>query len=342
MSSQNLAKAALFMLILVAAGVLSWEYFWRSKGFTIAYNDDEALWMKNRVKAYEPQDKATVVIGSSRIEFDLDIPTWEKTTGEKVVQLALHGSNPRPALVNLSNDENFKGKLVVDVTEGLFFGTWEDEGMTKRVKYLKDATPANRVSDKIGFALESQFVFLDKELFSLNALLADLRIPNRQGIRPEGIFPKMFAYDNFERQEIMRDQFAKDTAMQRQVTDLWTMWGALSKDHGIGGDTLQKIFDEVKTAVDKIKARGGKVIFTRTPSSGGYWENEPIQFPRAEYWDKILSTTNCKGIHFKDYPDMAGFICPEWSHLTKPDAVLYTQALIKALEKENWFTQTSR
>lgn len=339
MTSQQLAKAGLLMLVLVILSLAGWEYFWRSHGFPVAYNDDEALWAKNRKQVYAPQDKATVFIGSSRIEFDLDIPTWEQTTGEKAVQLGLHGSNPRQALVNLSNDEKFNGKLVIDVTEGLFFGTWEDHGMSSRMKFLKEATPAQKVSAQLGFGLESQFVFLDKDMFSLNALLLDLRIPNRKGIQPDGIFPKKFSYVNFRRQEIMTDEFAKDTAMQRQVTNLWTMWGALDKTHGVTGDTLQKIFDEVKTAVGKIKARGGKVIFTRTPSSGGYWDNEPIQFPRAEYYDKLLAVTGCAGIHFKDYPDMANFICPEWSHLKKSDAVLYTTALIKALEQQHWFAK---
>jgi hypothetical protein len=341
MPTANLSKAALFMLLFVTASIFSWEYFLRHNNFKLGYNDDEALWMKNRAKVYEPVDKATVFIGSSRIEFDLDIPTWEKMTGEKAVQLALHGSNPRQALINLSDDKNFKGKLIIDVTEGLFFGTWEDQGMKKRMKYLKEATPSNRVSDKLGFALESQFVFLDKEMFSLNAMLTDLRIPNRKGVEPDGIFPKKFSYVNFQRQEIMTDEFPKDTAMQRQVTDLWTRWGALSNDPQIGGDTLQKIFDEVKIAVAKIVARGGKVIFVRTPSSGGYWEHEPIQFPREKYWEKLLSEAGCKGIHFKDYPDMANLICPEWSHLKIEDAVLYTQALIKALKKENWFTYSN-
>ncbi len=340
MPTTSLSKSALLMLFIVALSLISWEYMWRFKGYHRGYNDDEGLWMNNRAKVYKPKDKATVFIGSSRIKFDLDIPTWEKITGEKVVQLALHGSNPRPALVNLGNDENFKGKLVIDVTEGLFFGTWEEMGLNKRIKYLKEATPANKVSDKISFALESQFTFLDKDLFSLNAMLTDLRIPNRKGVRGDVIFPPKFSYVTFDRQEIMSDTFAKDTAMQRWQTDIWTMFGALSNDPGVGGDTLQKIFDEVKTSVSKITARGGRVIFTRTPSSGGYWEHEPIQFPRQQYYDKLLSITSCKGIHFKDYPDMENLICPEWSHLNREDAVLYTQALIKVLEKENWFTHT--
>lgn len=340
MNTSSLAKAGILTLVLVTISVAGWELYLRSNGYKTAYNDDEALWRKNRVKVHGAEDKKTVFIGSSRIEFDLDHPTWTNITGEEVVQLALHGSCPRLALDDLANDEKFKGKLIIDVTEGLFFRKEEDEGMSKRVKYYKDATPANKVSDKLGFALESQLVLIDKEMFSLNAFLIDMSLPNRKGVFTEPIFPRKFSYENFDRQELMTDEFEKDTFIQRRVTDIWTMFGALAKKHGVSGDTLEKIFNEVKTSVDKIKARGGRVIFVRTPSSGGYWENEPIQFPRAEYWEKLLSITNCKGIHFKDHPDMANFICPEWSHLTKPDAVLYTKALIGALEKENWFAHS--
>jgi hypothetical protein len=341
MSNPSLAKAGILTIILVASSVLCWELYLRSIGYKLAYNDDESLWRKNRANVYGPLDKTTVFIGSSRIEFDLDQPTWEKTTGEKPIQLALHGSCPRLALDNLASDEKFKGKLVIDVTEGLFFRPDEDGGMSKRVKYYKNATPANLASDKLDFALESQFLFLDKEMFSMNAFLNDLRIKSRKGVFMDPIFPRKFSYVNYDRQEIMTDDFVKDTAIQRRVTDIWTIFGALGDGPGIGGDTLQKIFTEVQTAVAKIKARGGQVIFIRTPSSGGYWAHEPIAFPREKYFDKLLSVTGCKGIHFKDDPETAGLICPEWSHLKPSDAIVYTNALIKALEKENWFTHSN-
>jgi hypothetical protein len=270
MPTANLSRAALVMLFLVTISVFSWEYFWRHKGYNLGYNDDEGLWMKNRAEVYGPVDRSTVFIGSSRIKFDLDIPTWEKTTGEKVVQLALHGACPRLALDNLANDEKFKGKLIIDVTEWLFFRPGDDLRMSKRVKYLKDATPSNRINDRLDWALESKLLFLDKDLFSLNAMLIDLRIPDRKGVRGEVIFSPKFSYVNFERQEIMTDTFAKDTGMQKWQTGIWTMFGALSNEPGTGGDTLQKIFNEVQTSVAKIIARGGRVIFTRTPSSGGY------------------------------------------------------------------------
>ena len=341
MPNFSLKKSAILMLILSTIFLLCWEYYWRSSGYVLGYNDDDALWYKYRMMVYEPTDKTTVFIGSSRIKFDLDIPTWEATTGEKAIQLSIAGSNPRAALVNLGEDEKFKGKLVVDVTEVLFFRPNPDDELGHRLKYLKEATPAQKVSAQVSFALEHQLLFLDKELFSLNALMARMGLHDRPQVRGDVPWPTKFTTTNFRRQEIMTNEFVKDTNLQRRVTNIWTMFGALDKTHGAAGDTLQKIFTEVQTAVAKIKARGGKVIFTRTPSSGGYWSTEPIKYPRADYFDKLPAITNCSSIYFKDYPDMKDFVCPEWSHLTPTDAVLYTKALIGHLKEKQWFTNAN-
>ena len=123
MNNSSLAKAGIMTLILVAASLASWEFYLRSSGLTIAYDDDEGLWADKRDKVYGPADKTTVFIGSSRNKYDVDIPTWKKLTGDDVIQLSCVGSTPIPVLDNLANDKNFKGKLVVDVTEILFFST---------------------------------------------------------------------------------------------------------------------------------------------------------------------------------------------------------------------------
>ena len=341
MNISSFAKAGILTIVLVSISLISWELYLRNLGYKVGYNDDEGLWRKNRMKIYGPPDQTTVFIGSSRIEFDLDQPTWINLTGDQPVQLALHGSSPRLALDNLANDDQFKGKLVVDITEGLFFRPVEDEGMSKRVKYYKSATPANRASDLLGFGLESQLLFLDKEMFSMNAFLNDLQIPNRKGVFEKPIFPRKFSYVNYDRQEIMTDDFVTDTSLQRRVTDIWTIFGALSDAPGVGGDTLQKMFNDAQADVAKIRSRGGRVIFIRTPSSGGYWAHEPTSFPREKYFDRLLTITGCKGIHFKDVPDMAGLTCPEWSHLKPADCPTYTKALIAELKKENWFSPST-
>jgi hypothetical protein len=99
---------------------------------------------------------------------------------------------------------------------------------------------------------------------------------------------------------------------------------------------MDAIFNSVKRDVDKIKARGGQVLFVRTPSSGAYIAAEGKGYPRAAYWERLLALTGCKGIHFTDYPATAYFVCPEWSHLTPADAVLYTKAFIQEMQEKEW------
>lgn len=78
------------------------------------------------------------------------------------------------------------------------------------------------------------------------------------------------------------------------------------------------------------------MLFVRTPSSGDVWKAEEYVFKRNEYWDRLLSFTNLPGIHFKDFPSINNFNCPEWSHLSQSDAVIFTKSLITILEKYGW------
>ncbi len=59
--------------------MLSWEIHLRNQGNKISYDDNEALWSDKRAMVYQAIDKATVFAGSSRIKYDLDIPTWVST-----------------------------------------------------------------------------------------------------------------------------------------------------------------------------------------------------------------------------------------------------------------------
>jgi len=73
MESKNLVKAGILALVLVVVFIGSWELYLRSKGIQIAYDDGKELWSDKRAMVYEPADKATVLIGSSRNKYDIDI-----------------------------------------------------------------------------------------------------------------------------------------------------------------------------------------------------------------------------------------------------------------------------
>ncbi len=340
MQTKNLLKAGALCLVIVASSLISWEMYLRSKGLKISYDDDESLWANKRDMVYEPADKATVFIGSSRNKYDLDIPTWERLTGDHAVQLASVGSTPLPVLDDLANDKNFKGKLVVDVTEVLFFSTTPRNNQTpnKNLAWYKKRTPAQRFSFQVNHLLESQIVFLDKNYFSLNALLGRFKISNRPGVIMPPDFPYDFGRVTYDRQNYMTARFVADTNLQNKVKGIWDFIRKMTKDPPLSGQKLDSLLNTVKNDVDKIKARGGQVLFVRTPSSGPFLMGENMGYPRAKYWDRILSVTNCPGIYFADYPAIAHFQCPEFSHLKPADAIVFTQNLVDIIQKEKGWT----
>ncbi len=340
MQPTNLKRAGLFALFISFLAILGWEMHLRNQGNKVSYDDNEALWADKRAMVYKASDKATVFVGSSRIKYDLDIPTWETLTGLEVIQLANVGSNPRLVLKDLASDENFKGKLIVDVTEDVFFSAqaFYDWRTKKKIAYYKDRTPTQRFSFQVDHVLESQFVFLDQDNFSVNAMLDNMHIPSRPGIFPGLFFPMGFTLVDFERQSYMTPEFVADTNQQNAVKAVWAYSIQRKAGPPMSKDDLDGIFNSVKEDIDKIRSRGGDVLFVRPPSSGLYKEAELKGFPRSAYWDRLLAFTGSKGVHYSDYPATAEMICPEWSHLCPADAVIYTKSLVKALKEEKgWF-----
>lgn len=330
------------IIVVVVAGL--WELYLRNNGRKVSYDDGPPLWSDKREMVYESPNEAVVFIGSSRIKYDLDIPTWNSITNVHAIQLAIEGSCPRPVLEDLANDPNFKGKLIIDVTEGLFFSNapHNAENPNKNINYFHEQTPAQRASFIINKPLESMFVFLDKDHLSLNAQLDELELKSRPGVFMMPIFPMDFDRCTFDRKMYMTPAFVSDTIQRNKVKGIWQFFASMSKKAPpMPESELDAIFKSVKNATDKIKARGGQVLFVRTPSSGAYLQGENIVFPRDKYWNRLLNETKCPGIHFMDYPSIAHFDCPEFSHLQLKDAVTFTQEFIKIINTVNGWKITS-
>ncbi|MBK9103880.1 MAG: hypothetical protein IPL92_04780 [Saprospiraceae bacterium] len=339
MSSTPLKRPAIAAALLFVLGILAWEFYQRKEGVNISYDDDGPLWAYHRARVYQPADQSTVFIGSSRIKFDLDIDTWESITGDNPVQLACVGSTPLPVLYDLADDPDFKGRLVIDVTEGLFFSTNPGNRARpdKALKYYKDITPAQCASFVLNRGLESTFVFLDREDISLNALMEHWEIPSRPGVFMAPIFPRDFDRVKFDRQEYMGPIFLADTAQINKQRSIWALFASMNKKPPISGAPLDSILQTVKVATDKIQSRGGQILFVRTPSSGPFKEKEAMGFPRDQYWEKILAVTGCPGLHYEDFPEISAYQCPEFSHLSPTDAIDFTKHFIRILqEKQGW------
>ena len=97
------------------------------------------------------------------------------------------------------------------------------------------------------------------------------------------------------------------------------------------GDAINQRFKDVAAAVQKLRARGGKIVFIRFPYSGELKILEDRETPRTGIWDRVLKDTGAPGIQYEDFPDLAGFDCPEWSHLSASDSVEFSKRLIPHL-----------
>ena len=97
MNTTHYSKAAWLTLILVLTCVAGWEAYWRHNHYVLAYNDDESLWAYTRKQIYQSSPARPVLIGSSRIKFDLDLATWQRITGEKPIQLSRRYVSPAGA-----------------------------------------------------------------------------------------------------------------------------------------------------------------------------------------------------------------------------------------------------
>jgi hypothetical protein len=340
MKTTDYQKAAWLTLVLVVAFVVGWELHWRHKNYDLSYNDDESLWSSKRKLVYQSSPARPVLIGSSRIKFDLDLDTWERITGEKPIQLSLVGTSPRPMLTDLGNDPNFRGTLLIDVTEGLFFspsGSFPEKEAIKRVTAYPNWSLSQQISFQLNRVLESNLLFLDDGRLALNPLLNLLPIPSRPGVWGGPQFPHEFSINEFDRQTKMTPAFVADTTIQNKVKAVWMDIGAHSPKKPIDGPPLTEILNSTRQSINQIRARGGKVLFIRTPSDGPMRQIEKQMYPRDLYWNRLLAHTQTPGIHFEDYPAMTRYKCPEWSHLTPADAIPFTEGLIPIVQqKTGW------
>ena len=81
------------------------------QGAVPGYHNSNAEWAQQRRRIDAGEGDKTVLVGSSRILFDVQLPVWERVTGERPIQLAIEGTSPVPVLEDLADDPNFTGRL---------------------------------------------------------------------------------------------------------------------------------------------------------------------------------------------------------------------------------------
>lgn len=334
-------QLVLTVAVIVTLAATAWEIRARRLGYVPTLNDTSDLWAQERRKV---RPDSTVIIGDSRAIFDLDLDALEQGLGRRPLQLAMPGSCAYPILADFAADEDFHGTIIASLLPALWL---VPEGGPVNVsldalKRFRHQTPAQRASHELAMLLEERLACMKAEDLTLKQLLNRIHLANRPGALVGPPFPPWFQTMERDRRTRMADACAVPGALQDRVKFGWLplfqpppppSW--IPRDvflKGVGS-AIEQRFKDTAEAVKKIRARGGKVVFVRFPHTGEVKKLEDMATPRAGIWERILRESGAPGIYYSDFPELASFDCPEWSHLSGPDSVEFTRRLVPHLRQ---------
>jgi hypothetical protein len=325
--------AALALFALLCAG---WEGYWRNFGARPGYRNTYGLWAMQRRRIDAGEGNATVLVGASRIYYDIELPVWERLDGRRPIQLAFEGTSPMSYLEDLADDPNFVGRVLIGVAPDVFFSGFEYRG--DAVRYTRKESPSQVIGQWLSMRMIEPFLAFEDPDFSLGTVLERQPWPERPG-KHVFLEPRKLGNHEADRNTYVWDKVADDPEYLALWQRIWRDGFQPSPDDPTPAEALTIEKEQIARAVrviTKLRARGVKVLFVRMPSSGEYLEYENAHFPRKRTWDALLAATGAAGIHFEDYPELQGYYLPEWSHMTRAEAERFTAALYAVIEREFW------
>ncbi|HEX6741377.1 MAG TPA: hypothetical protein VF079_06235 [Sphingomicrobium sp.] len=311
-----------FILILLLA---AWEWQMRRLELRAGdLSDSPQAWAEQRRMA---NLAPVTIIGDSRILFDTDLDRFEALTGVRPVQASIVGTTARAILESFANDPNFHGLLIVGLAETSYY---RPSGIGIGKPYMERFEANGKPSQLSGLTIDR---YLQRHVASLDSEYRLSRMVQEidRGIRPgvdspyDDVWKISETFD--DRQYFMWDRIEHDQYLRMHAR--WA-WGEF-KGKPIPPKVIARINARGAEAVRRIRARGGDVIFVRPPSSPELRVNEEARVPKARAWDGLLAAANAKGIHADDLAQAQSLILPEWSHLTRKCAAVFTDAYVRRL-----------
>ncbi len=337
-ASWLLAGLAFGVVLVVLA-----EFALRGLGGVPNVRDSEALWHTQRERAARAEDRGIVLVGASRFQLGLDLEALTEATQRPVIQLAIDGSGYLDLVEDLSNDDRFRGTVLIS-------------GMPAS---LNDSRPADRASTWVasyhqtfkGLVSPNIEQSLSAKLQSYSALYANIYpLPRVAKIAIDGqripplylkTFPsrersadyRLVQMPQFYIQRVGRNLGGRIDKMQ-----FATMGEFAAKVTEVAADSAHEVapaltdFQRLQAAISRLKSRGATVTILEMPSSGLIKAMEDIWYPSA-YWREFEATLQAPIIRATDFPELT-FELPDGSHLDQSQKRAFTRALVDVLNRE--------
>jgi hypothetical protein len=315
-----------FVFLTVALLLTGWEYLARTQiGLRAGDIDDSPqAWGEARRAA----DHAPVaIVGDSRILFDTDQARFQQLTGVRPAQVAHVGTNSRTLLEHFANDPNFHGLLLVGMADIIYFGR-PGIGLAATAvhNYDKNDKPSQLTGLWIDRWLQHYLAFMDSD-YRLSRWAPRFDNGWRKG--PDSPYDDVWKISEVfpGRQYFMWDRIETDPYLRAHARYAWHGF----KRPPIPRSLADRVIARTAEAVRRIRARGGDVIFIRPPSAPQLRVNEDKSIPRKLGWDRLLVGAKAQGIHADDLRQAQNLVLPEWSHLSRKCATVFTDAYVRAL-----------
>jgi hypothetical protein len=320
------ARIGAFVFAAVALLTAGWE--WNARVNLGLHAGDLADSAQGWAEARRAADQAPVaIVGDSRILFDTDQARFQALTGVRPIQASFVGTDSRALLEHFANDPNFHGLLIVGMADTIYFGSPAiGVGASAVHNYAKNDKPAQLTGLWIDRWLQQYVAFLDDD-YRLSTMLPRLDHGWRKGADSpyDDVWKIGEMYPG--RQVVMWDQIERPGYLQAHAR---LAWGGF-KGPNVPKRVADKVIARSAEAVRRIRARGGDVVFIRPPSAPQLRVNEQHRIPRALGWDRLLVGANAKGIHADDLPQAQNLVIPEYSHLSRKCATVFTDAYVRRL-----------
>jgi hypothetical protein len=319
--------AVVVALTLVFTGL--WEWQMRVRDLAPGdLGDGPSAWAEQR-RRVDTEHVQVAIVGDSRILFDTDFNRFAALTGIRPLQLALPGTNARPFLEDLAGDPHFNGLLIVGISDVSYFR--EGAGLMKdALTRFHHESPSQRVSFLLHRELTRFVAFLDDD-YRLSTLVARLD-PGLRAVE-DGPYDDVWKISTTtdDRYTWLWPRIERDARLRAHARAVWLHPPTSFVGKPVTAAIIAMTLNKTRIAVAKIRAHGGDVIFVRPPSAPELRKHEDGRLPRGRGWDALLAAAKVKGIHADDVPAMKGLVIPEYSHLSRGCAAVFTDAYVRQL-----------
>lgn len=304
-------------LVLICLG--GWEGVWRGQGFVPLLNDDARLWAAARAQVKDNDPRAVVLVGTSRMQLGIHVQAFRNTTGIQPVQLSMNAEVPIVVLRHFAQDPSFRGLIICDMMEDWFYVEAVAGKAAEWIDVYTTQTGSAGMELWLSHLIQRAFVFR----------LGDLSLSNVWRAWQADYWPRP-SYTTLLADRSIQADYSRLERKWREAPVIKAR-EAFRTQPPWSAEEFRERARTLDAMIAPLYKRGGEVVFVRFPTSGELWELENARYPRRRYWDVFASQTQAKTIHFRDYPALSRFDCPDGSHLDSRDTKAFTIALAEVL-----------